>query len=426
MSNSSIIYWFRNDLRIHDNPALKKALSKGSPVIPVFIADDIWFGSSHQELNFPRTGRLRKQFLAESLADLKKTLDEYGSTLYIFKGDTAAILRKLFRNTGSSKIVAQREIASEETTIESRISQNIPLELHWGSMLYQPDQVDFPVEKSPFYYTKFKNKVLNQPFIPLPHDTPEESELRRLSKMSLPSGLTELDLNEWMKPDKTGVFKGGESSALERMREYIKSGGAAHYADTRNQFEGINFSSFLAPWLANGALSPRLLYEHLHKEKEKHPEYSESFNTLTEQLIWRDNFRFLILRYGNKFFATNGLRKPPHAMYNDHEAFEMWKTGKTGHPIIDALMHELTKTGFMSNRGRMLVSFYLAKELKVNWQWGAAWFESLLIDYDVYSNYGNWAYQSGRGTDSRVNRKFNLETQTKKFDPHGSFIQKWK
>jgi deoxyribodipyrimidine photo-lyase len=293
-------------------------------------------------------------------------------------------------------------------------------------MLYQPDQVDFPVEKSPFYYTKFKNKVLNQPFIPLPHDTPEESELRRLSKMSLPSGLTELDLNEWMKPDKTGVFKGGESSALERMREYIKSGGAAHYADTRNQFEGINFSSFLAPWLANGALSPRLLYEHLHKEKEKHPEYSESFNTLTEQLIWRDNFRFLILRYGNKFFATNGLRKPPHAMYNDHEAFEMWKTGKTGHPIIDALMHELTKTGFMSNRGRMLVSFYLAKELKVNWQWGAAWFESLLIDYDVYSNYGNWAYQSGRGTDSRVNRKFNLETQTKKFDPHGSFIQKWK
>ncbi len=113
-------------------------------------------------------------------------------------------------------------------------------------------------------------------------------------------------------------------------------------------------------------------------------------------------------------------------MYNDYEAFEMWKTGKTGQPIIDALMHELNETGFMSNRGRMLVSFYLAKELRVNWQWGAAWFESMLIDYDVYSNYGNWAYQSGRGTDSRVNRKFNLETQTKKFDPRGSFIQKWK
>jgi deoxyribodipyrimidine photo-lyase len=88
-------------------------------------------------------------------------------------------------------------------------------------------------------------------------------------------------------------------------------------------------------------------------------------------------------------------------------------------------MQELKETGFMSNRGRMLVSFYLAKEMKVNWQWGAAWFESMLLDYDVCSNYGNWAYQSGRGTDSRVNRRFNLKNQTKKFDPDESYIRKW-
>ncbi|WP_029510175.1 DASH family cryptochrome [Marinilabilia salmonicolor] len=426
MSNSPIIYWFRNDLRIHDNPALTMALSEGNPVIPIFIADNIWFETSHPELNFPRTGLFRKQFLAESLADLDKTLKKFDRTLYIFKGDTAKILKKLVAHTKSSKIVAQREIADEEATIEQRVSRDMHLELHWGSMLYQPDQIDFPVEKSPFYYTRFKNKVLSQAFTPSPMHSPAKKELQLLSKISLPPDLTKLNPDEWLISKKGTFFHGGETNALQRMEEYFNSGGAAHYSETRNQFEGTNFSSFLAPWLANGSLSPRIFYQHLQKAKKGHSENAESFNTLTEQLIWRDNFRFLFLRYGNKFFSTNGLRKPPHRMYNDYEAFEMWKTGKTGQPIIDALMHELNETGFMSNRGRMLVSFYLAKELRVNWQWGAAWFESMLIDYDVYSNYGNWAYQSGRGTDSRVNRKFNLETQTKKFDPRGSFIQKWK
>ncbi|MFW6371761.1 MAG: FAD-binding domain-containing protein, partial [Bacteroidota bacterium] len=129
--------------------------------------------------------------------------------------------------------------------------------------------------------------------------------------------------------------------------------------------------------------------------------------------------------YGHKFFTEKGLRKTQLDMYNDHEAFELWRNGNTGQPLIDALMHELMETGFMSNRGRMLVSFYLSKEMKVNWQWGAAWFESALVDYDVYSNYGNWAYQSGRGTDSRVNRRFNLSTQAKKFDSNGAYVQKW-
>jgi deoxyribodipyrimidine photo-lyase len=112
-------------------------------------------------------------------------------------------------------------------------------------------------------------------------------------------------------------------------------------------------------------------------------------------------------------------------MYNDLEAFNMWKDAKTKHPLIDALMTELRETGFMSNRGRMLAAYYLSKVLKVNWLWGAQWFESQLIDYDVCNNYGNWAYQSGTGTDSRINRSFNLEKQIQKFDPDRKFINRW-
>jgi deoxyribodipyrimidine photo-lyase len=132
-----------------------------------------------------------------------------------------------------------------------------------------------------------------------------------------------------------------------------------------------------------------------------------------------------MMRYGDKLFWLKGLRVSEPTMYNDVETFNIWREGRTGQLLVDALMRELKATGFMSNRGRMLVSFYLSKELKVNWQWGAAWFEYLLVDFDVYSNYGNWAYQSGRGTDSRVNRRFNLKKQAEKFDPSGTFVSRW-
>lgn len=426
MADSPIIYWFRNDLRIHDNPAFHKTLTTGLPVIPVFVVEDIWFDSSHPYLGFPRTGSKRKQFLGETLKDLKDEMERYGNTLYIFKGNTVEILKQLANKTNCKKIIGQKEFAWEEIELEEAVSKNTPLELYWGSMLYQPDQVDFPVEKSPFYFTKFKNKVLSQSFTPQTSTTPSPDNFSRHKEKQHFSSLSFFNPEEWIQSGNSASFKGGESESLKRMDDYLSSEGAEQYVQTRNQFEGENFSTQLGPWLANGSLSPRTLYTELIKRKSKHPEATESIDTLIEQLIWRDNFRFLFLRYGKKFFYTKGLRKTPHGMYNDKEAFDMWRSGKTGQPVIDALMHELEATGFMSNRGRMLVSFYLAKEMKVNWQWGAAWFESLLLDYDVCSNYGNWAYQSGRGTDSRVNRKFNLETQVKKFDPKGEFIQKWR
>ncbi len=294
----------------------------------------------------------------------------------------------------------------------------------YGSTLYQPDQVDFPVEKSPFYFTKFKNKITTQPFTPSPGQS--GTNIPAITEVDWTETFPSFDPESFTKTEKTNFYKGGESNAHQKMKDYIQSGGALHYSDTRNLFRGDDFSSLLGPWLANGALSPRTFLSELIAQKEKHPEKSENIHPLIEQLIWRDNFRFLFLRYGQKFFPKKGLLKSEHGMYNDREAFEQWRSGKTGQRIIDAFMHELKATGFMSNRGRMLVIFYLSKEMKVNWQWGDAWFESTLLDYDVCSNYGNWAYQSGRGTDSRVNRKFNLLTQAKKYDPDGAYVKQWK
>jgi deoxyribodipyrimidine photo-lyase len=283
--------------------------------------------------------------------------------------------------------------------------------------------VDFPTEKSPFYYTKFKNKVIAQPFSPSPVEKPEK--IPSLPNLSFENEETFFDPGQWEQMVGQYPFHGGESSGLKAFHKYLDQKGPFFYNQTRDYLNWENAGSGLAPWLANGTLSPRLLYDKLSRLNDEHPQHAENLQPFLEQLIWRDYFRYLFLRYGIKLFTVQGLRKTQPDMYNDHQAFQLWLEGKTGEPIIDALMRQLKNTGFISNRGRMLVAFYLAKEMKVNWQWGAAWFESMLVDYDVCSNYGNWGYQSGRGTDSRVNRRFNLKKQTEKFDPEGRLRERW-
>lgn len=419
MTKQPIIYWFRNDLRLHDNPSLQKALSTGRPIVPVFINDDQWV-VNFPELDFPRMAGHRQTFLNETLVDLSEQIRKADNQLLIFKGDPVSILQDLSAKLGAHAIYAQEEYAAEELAEQSDLSGQVQLQLHLtpGSMLFTTSQVPFTIDKSPFYYTPFKNKVA--PLGALLSTTPTINKLPRYdwSRTDIPETYV-------VPANPTGLFKGGETAALERLNSYITSGAPWRYSETRNQLEGENFSSHLAPWLANGSLSVRTLWQHLSSPPKDNELAQTSVQTLKEQLIWRDYFRYLMMRYGQKLFWLKGLRTSAPTMYNDHKAFNMWREGNTGQPLVDALMCELKATGFMSNRGRMLVSYYLSKELKVNWQWGAAWFQYLLVDHDVYCNYGNWAYQSGRGTDSRVNRRFNLQKQAEKFDPEGVFVSRW-
>jgi deoxyribodipyrimidine photo-lyase len=417
MTQQPIIYWFRNDLRLHDNPALHKALSVKSPIIPVFIFDDKWW-APFPELDFPRIADHRLAFLYETVLNLSEQIQKAGNHLLVFKGDPVTILQELYVRCDAQAICAQEEYAAEELSEQSRLAGKLNLQLTPGSMLFTPDQVPFTLDKSPFYYTAFKNKV--EPLGPYISTIPEITHLP-------PYQGEQKDIPEiYSMPNRpSGLFKGGETAGLAQMDGYINSGAPWRYSETRNQLEGAHFSSHLAPWLANGSLSVRTLWQRLSVPVQNDEVAQTSIKSIKEQLVWRDYFRYLIMRYGKKLFWLKGLRTSEPTMYNDYEAYNMWREGSTGQPLIDALMRELKATGFMSNRGRMLVSFYLSKELKVNWQWGAAWFEYLLVDYDVYSNYGNWAYQSGRGTDSRVNRRFNLKKQAEKFDPVGSFVKKY-
>jgi deoxyribodipyrimidine photo-lyase len=195
------------------------------------------------------------------------------------------------------------------------------------------------------------------------------------------------------------------------------------YKQIRNGFIGADYSSKLSPWLALGCLSPRWIAAEVARyEKERIK--NDSTYWLIFELIWREYWRYAFLKHGNAYFFLEGISPETQIWIQNKTSFERWRMGQTGFPIVDANMRELHKTGWMSNRGRQIVASFFAKNLELDWRWGAAWFESQLVDYDVYSNWGNWAYVAGVGNDGR-DRYFNLVTQAENYDSNGEFMKLW-
>jgi deoxyribodipyrimidine photo-lyase len=199
----------------------------------------------------------------------------------------------------------------------------------------------------------------------------------------------------------------------------------SRYKQTRNGLYGLDYSTKWSPWLATGALSPRQAWAAV-KAHEKIHGANESTYWIGFELLWRDHFRWMHLKHGRKMYRFKGLsRQPVLKPHHQAEKFTAWCTGNTGHEFIDAGMRELISTSYVSNRMRQNLASYLIHDLACDWRAGAAWFESKLIDYDVYSNQGNWLYLSGHGTDPRGVRRFNADKQAKDYDPEGVYRAMW-
>lgn len=224
-------------------------------------------------------------------------------------------------------------------------------------------------------------------------------------------------------------FRGGETHALQRLSHYLWGTDAlSTYFETRNGMLGSEYSSKLAPWLAQGCVSPRTIHAEVRRYEASRVSNKSTY-WLVFELIWRDFFRFFQRKHGDAVFRERGTMGAAtrlrwrSAGERAEECLRRWTTGTTGLPLVDANMRELNATGFMSNRGRQNVASFLVLDYGVDWRYGAAYFESLLLDYDVYSNWGNWVAAAGL-TGGRVN-KFNILKQSKDYDADGRYARAW-
>ncbi|WP_175561119.1 DASH family cryptochrome [Hydrococcus rivularis] len=429
MTSQRILIWYRNDLRIHDNKLIYQALKEKAQIIPVYCFDKRQFRQTH--FGFPKTGKFRAQFLRESVADLRNSLQKLGSNLIVRLGFPEKIIPDLAQELNIDAVYYHEEVTFEELAVEKSLKKalsqiGVKVNSFWGATLYHPDNLPFKIHQIPELFTNFRKQLEKKstidPTLPSPQKLPP---LPEVDPGEIPQ-LLDLGIEEPISDERSVLrFQGGETKGLARLHNYFwEKDRLRVYKETRNGMLGSDYSSKFSPWLALGCLSPRLIYEQVQKYESERIK-NDSTYWLVFELLWRDFFRFICAKHGNKIFHESGLQGIDIPWKEDWKRFQLWQKGKTGYPLVDANMRELAATGFMSNRGRQNVASFLTKNLGINWQMGAEWFESLLIDYDVCSNYGNWNYTAGVGNDARGFRYFNIPKQSKDYDPKGDYLRHW-
>ena len=433
MNRQRVIVWFRQDLRLHDNEALTDALKCAEEVVPVYVFDERLY-QSNTRFGFKKMAHHRARFVLESVQDLKKSLQALGSNLVIRVGKPEDEICKLARQIKSSLVFCNRERTRDEVNVQDTLERNlwsIGQEMIYsrGKMLYYTQDLPFPVTHYPDTFTTFRKEV--ERMVPireaLPSPTDKFNPLEAVVDYGDIPTLQDLGYDDFEKDPRSVLpFEGGETKGLARLHHFLwETDHVKDYKKTRNNLIGESYSSKFSPWLAQGCLSPKQIYKELKKYEEERGS-NESTYWLFFELLWRDFFRLMGKKHGNKIFLKGGILDRANSGFTEEQQLtKLWTEGRTGMPFIDANMRELKQTGFMSNRGRQNVASFLVNDLKINWQIGASYFESMLLDYDPCSNWGNWAYLAGVGNDPREDRYFNILKQAQKYDPKGDYVKLW-
>jgi deoxyribodipyrimidine photo-lyase len=423
------LIWFKTDLRLHDNETLVHAIEQSDEIIPVYCLAKMDFRIS--EFGFQKTGNFRGKFLLESLNDLDKNLRQLGSGLLVVSGDPEIELANIAEFYKAQKVFSKKEVAYEEKRTEERVEKALwkkhcTLETFSTSTLYHAEDLPFSIRDIPDIFTGFRKKAEKDSSVRSIFSKPDFIKSPEIKTMILPA-LANLCLADPRADPRAVIdFKGGETEAMKRVTHYFfETKSVSNYKETRNALVGKNNSSKFSAWLALGCLSPREIYYELKKYETQFGE-NDSTYWLVFELMWRDYFRFMMKKHRHKFFLQAGIKDDlPDTPHVDPQKLKTWIDGETGVDFIDANMLELKHTGFMSNRGRQNVASYFCNDLKLDWRFGAAYFEQQLIDYDVCSNWGNWAYLAGVGNDPRGNRYFNIEKQAAEYDKNEIYRKLW-
>lgn len=420
------IIWFRNNLRTHD-ASFWKHIQKEDDVIAIYCIEPKWLEET--VYGWKKMEVFRAQFLIESLSDLKQNLAKSGIALYVFKETTHKVFQETHKVFPFETIITQNEWTYEEVIVNKQIEYNFP-EVNWittfDQFLIDPSDLPFSIENLPDIFTDYRKKIelkwSVKDVIISPDTLFKTIELPIISH--IPS-IEELGYEPIITDKRTAFpFKGGETEALRHLRKYIWVYQQVRtYKETRNELIGIQYSTKFSPWLANGSLSAKMIYQEIRKFEEEVLKNDSTYWVLFE-LLWRDFFKCVSLKQGNKLFHLTGILNKKYNWKKDKIILNNWINGKTKYDFINANMLELKHSGWMSNRGRQNVASYFAKEMQEDWRIGASYFEAYLIDYDVHSNYGNWNYLAGVGNDPR-DRKFNIDLQAKNYDGFHVYRNLW-
>lgn len=412
------VIWFRDDLRLRDNPALQAALKAGLAPLPVYI-------HAPREEGRWAPGAASQAWRHRSLMALDGELRKVGSRLHVFAGDSLAILQSVAAASGAAAVFWNRRyepaIEGRDTRIRRELRQRgLRADGYNGSVLFEPWQVQTKAGDPYRVFTPFWKAALSQ-WNP-PRLQPAPGSLPAFDAMPDESSIADLGLQPQPRWDASfwDAWTPGERGAVDQLRKFADEG-LQHYAEGRDRPDR-SFISRLSPHLHFGEITPWRVAHVL--ERAGHPTACAAY---VRELGWREFARHVL----HHFPQTPGENFNPK--FDDFDwaraskdQLQAWQQGRTGVPIVDAGMRELWATGWMHNRVRMIVASFLTKNLRMHWSHGACWFWDTLVDADLANNTLGWQWVAGSGVDAAPYfRVFNPVLQAKKFDPQGDYIARW-
>ncbi len=410
-----VILWFRQDLRLADNPALGHAVKSGRPVVPVYILDQ---GSRVRPM-----GAASLWWLDKSLRALAESLKSHGAELILRRGDSESELRRLVEQTGAGAVAMNRlfepdAFARDADIAHSLQADGIECKGFNGTLLCTPGKVLNGSGQPYKVFTPFMKALLSEATPPAHVAVP-----RQIKSVE---GVASDDIDDWglhpTRPDWSKGFTGtpGEAGAKAALDAFLSTAAKTYSRD--RDLPGKAGTSRLSPHLHFGEISPWLVVETARESKAAGKE-AEKF---ISEIVWREFSAHLLAAFPQ--ITTEAFRPEYDAMpwRKDAKSLKAWQAGKTGYPIVDAGMRELWATGIMHNRVRMIVASFLIKHLLIDWREGEAWFWDTLVDADLASNVQNWQWVAGSGADAAPYfRIFNPITQGEKFDADGTYVRRW-
>ncbi|MEO0547292.1 MAG: deoxyribodipyrimidine photo-lyase [Pseudomonadota bacterium] len=412
------IMWFRQDLRLEDNPALVSAVDSGKPLILLYVLDET-------SPDVRPMGSAQKWWLHHSLTSLSNTLNHFGNKLILSRGPAQQVIETIVKETGADAIFWNRRYGAGEQAVDAAIKSNFPGQAasRAGLLMHEPSAVRTGSGNPYKVYTPFWKsfKADHQPRKPLA----KPNEIKSVNPLPNSDRLEDWNLLP-TQPDWSGgiddAWVPGEAGAAKNL-ERFKGGLVNTYGKDRD-LPGPDRTSRMSPHLRFGEISPHQIWHAIAPNGTS--AISDDIETYLKELVWRE-FAYHLLQEWPDLHNTNFNAKFDAFPWDDNETLlEAWRRGRTGYPIVDAGMRQLYQTGWMHNRVRMIVGSFLVKHLLQDWRHGERWFWDTLVDGDPASNPAQWQWVAGTGADAAPYfRIFNPIMQAEKFDAKGTYIKRY-